>query len=707
MNRTILLSAGLLFTQTGWAQLYNATPNQTQSLHDLVSIELGDGFFSSSGISITIDTPPNTFGQWATVNDWGTFIGIHTHVLPNGNVLSWQGHNDDQAMAMHTGTNAYIWNPTTSLPTLPSFHLSWTNAFCTGHSFLADGQLLVTGGHFGNIYKPGVNGKPPTAWYIQGLNHANTYDFRVPVPVPSASTLPGSTGWHREFDMTRNRWYPTNTTLSNGDVLTTAGETEPVPVLQDDQRFPELWHNGTWTELRGVLRPTSTNVSASGFLPFPTYPWTFAAPNGKVFYAGPDQAIGYIDPAGTSPPLTNGAPNRTGTWTPTGGQNRAYNGSRSQGTAAMFWPGRILLVGGSNGQTVTNTVEVIDLTSGANGNATNSTYLQPVITPAAPMRHARHHVNATLLPDGSVLVTGGSRITTSNDPNQGELEAEIWTPTATPNGPTGPGTWTTVAAMKEARMYHSTAALLPDGRVLSAGGEEVIKYDPFTPNLNNHCTAEIYSPPYLFDAAGNLRVRPTITGAPVHVGYGQPFTITASAGSGTLARATLVRLSSVTHSFNMNQRFLELAATFPNTNSLAVTAPGSGNDCPPGHYLLYVLNSNGTPSLGQVVHIGASACAASPTLSTSTSSGPDACSATATATVSGKSLGTDYRWTINGVPTPAYDGLRTATVTLSPCEPQATLGVSVTPSCGGARVENFVSVSRGFLPSHCPCGPEQ
>lgn len=94
MNRTILLGAVLLFAQPGWAQLYNATPNQTQSLNDATSIELGDGFSSSSEINITIASPLNTVGQWATVANWGTFIGIHTSVLPNGNVLSWQGHND-------------------------------------------------------------------------------------------------------------------------------------------------------------------------------------------------------------------------------------------------------------------------------------------------------------------------------------------------------------------------------------------------------------------------------------------------------------------------------------------------------------------------------------------------------------------------------------------------------------------------------------
>ena len=120
----------------------------------------------------------------------------------------------------------------------------------------------------------------------------------------------------------------------------------------------------------------------------------------------------------------------------------------------------------------------------------------------APMRHARHHLNATLLPDGTVLVTGGSRILSAGNQNMGVLEAKIWTPMPGPDGPTGPGTWTTVAPMAEARMYHATAVLLPDGRVLSAGGEEVIDYDPFVPNNNNH------SPTWVTGSRSTFRPRP-------------------------------------------------------------------------------------------------------------------------------------------------------------------------------------------------------
>ena len=259
--------------------------------------------------------------------------------------------------------------------------------------------------------------------------------------------------------MARYRWYPTNTTLSDGTVLTTSGLTEPIEVLDDTARYLERWQNGTWKRLKTARKD------------LPLYPWMFQAPNGQVFYAGAGNDLAYLNPAGT------------GTWTPTPPvltPPRAF-GERTYGTAAMFWPGRILIAGGCYGRSVTNTAEVLDLVSGASGTATNSSLLLPVVTRAPDMRERRWHANSTILPDGTVLVTGGSRVNGASDRAQGVKDAEIWTPTPGPNGPTGPGTWTTVAPMAEARMYHSTAVLLPDGRVLSAGGEEDIKSPPSGP----------------------------------------------------------------------------------------------------------------------------------------------------------------------------------------------------------------------------------
>ncbi|MDO7850752.1 hypothetical protein [Hymenobacter convexus] len=242
MKNIMLLGCLLSLVQVGNAQvpvdLSSSTNGQSQSLHATNSIELGDGFSSTSEIDISIVAPINTTGQWAAAhwdfqayNNNNVFIGIHTSVLPNGIVLSWQGHNDNQYSTTgspHPGTDMYRWDPSLNQLLTTIFHVDWTNAFCTGHSFLADGKLLVTGGHDRTVLATkDAAGNIIVPEYIKGLNSANTYDYTKNPDAFQPNTAHDPLSWHKERDMIRNRWYPTNTTLNSGAVLTTSGETEP------------------------------------------------------------------------------------------------------------------------------------------------------------------------------------------------------------------------------------------------------------------------------------------------------------------------------------------------------------------------------------------------------------------------------------------------------------------------------------------------
>ena len=186
--------------------------------------------------------------------------------------------------------------------------------------------------------------------------------------------------------------------------------------------------------------------------------------------------------------------------------------------------------------------------------------------------------NATLLADGTVLVTGGSRGT--EDPNTKSTnpayESELWDPAT--------GTWTQMASLTKIRTYHSIALLLPDGRVLSAGGV-------FGTN-----SAEIYSPPYLFRGS-----RPTITSAPAGITYGQSFFV-GTPNATSISQVTFIALGSVTHGFNMGQH-ISRPSFSQATGGLNVTAPSNPNNTPPGYYMLFILNSNGIPSVAKIVQI--------------------------------------------------------------------------------------------------------
>jgi hypothetical protein len=196
-----------------------------------------------------------------------------------------------------------------------------------------------------------------------------------------------------------------------------------------------------------------------------------------------------------------------------------------------------------------------------------------------------------VLADGSVLATGGNSSGASLvDLANGVYAAESWNPAT--------GQWRTLAAMQITRQYHSTALLLPDGRVLSSGGGICGTCDQVGYLGKN---AEIFSPPYLFAADGTLAPRPVIDSAPATSTYGAALDI-ATANPASIRKVALVRLGAVTHSDNMEQRYVPLSFTAGAT-SLSATGPANANIAPPGPYMLFLVDANGVPSVARMISI--------------------------------------------------------------------------------------------------------
>ena len=211
----------------------------------------------------------------------------------------------------------------------------------------------------------------------------------------------------------------------------------------------------------------------------------FLAPNGKVFLAGFPQTSRYLDVSGT------------GTWTTVGDRQVA---DRTLGSAVMYAPGKILYVGG--GDPPTSSAEVIDLNQGS-----------PSWRSVAGMAFARRQLNATILADGQILVTHGTSGAGFNNVAGAVRAAELWNPATE--------SWSTMAEESRPRMYHSTALLLPSGRVLVSGSGEgggVLLE-------NSDFSAQVFTPPYLFKADGTLAVRPSISSAPSRISYGASFSV--------------------------------------------------------------------------------------------------------------------------------------------------------------------------------------
>ena len=244
----------------------------------------------------------------------------------------------------------------------------------------------------------------------------------------------------------------------------------------------------------------------------------------------------------------------------------------------MYRPGKILKTGTSNNPNTAirpsaATAYVLDMTQGS-----------PAWVQVPSMNFARTYHTMVLLPDGNVLVTNGGQTTNVIDAGTAVRQAEMWSP-ATQQ-------FSKLASMVVARLYHSTALLLPDGRVLVSGGGGFSDVNEPTDQLS----AEIYSPPYLFNGA-----RPTISSAPGTIQYATNFTVT-TPDAVQIASAALVRLGAVTHAFDQNQRYVPL--TFQRvTGALTVQSPSSANLAPPGYYMLFIVNSTGVPSVASIIKV--------------------------------------------------------------------------------------------------------
>lgn len=207
---------------------------------------------------------------------------------------------------------------------------------------------------------------------------------------------------------------------------------------------------------------------------------------------------------------------------------------------------------------------------------------QPRWRDAGPMHHRRIHANGVLLPDGNVLVVGGMSGYGAGHAEHGVLSAEMYDPES--------NRWTEMARQKRPRLYHSTALLLPDGRVISMGSNPRAKVI--------EKSAEIYSPPYLFRGD-----RPVITRCPEQLAYRNAFRIGADAPR-QVSQVVLMRPEVLTHVTNTDQRLLELPFRVVSTDRLEVEGPRNPAHMPRGYCLLFLLDRDGVPSEGKFVRLG-------------------------------------------------------------------------------------------------------
>ena len=473
---------------------------------------------------IAIPADANVKGMWSPVYPW-PLISVHSVLLPDGRVMTY----GSDLTGLQTGHANYdIWdsNGAPNAGHLTLDNTSGTDIFCSSQVLLPQsGNVFIAGG---DVWTGTKTTNSPN-------NNSNLYDS-------------ASMSLTRGPNMLRSRWYSSSTTLINGETYIQGGS--------GGADRPEIrGTDGTFRLMSGI------NTSGIGT----SYPRNFVAPDGRVFGYDPGNGQMYwVNPTGTG----------SITLFPTK-FNTAYSGGWHSSTA-MYRPGRILQIGGNS-----NGAYAIDVTGGS-----------PVVAQTQTMSSTRAWVNATVLADGKVVATSGSAV--AGESTGYNNIAEIWNPAT--------GQWLQGAVAQKMRLYHSNALLLPDGSVLVSGGGATSPTATTDPNKNN-LNAEIYYPPYLFTSSGTRAARPVVGNVPTWIDIGKTFSIDVTANAASVSRVTLVKTGSMSHSFNMDQRFLDL--TFNASGShVAVQAPTHAGEAPPGYYLLFVFNQAGVPSVAKIVRMG-------------------------------------------------------------------------------------------------------
>jgi hypothetical protein len=518
----------------------------------------GRGGMTTSGIGgggVQQAAAQSTSGTFVLGPNTGR-ISVHAANLTNGKILYAAGSGFHSTYQK----GPYLWNIFDPATGSITNHTVSEDIFCMGQSVLPNGKVLCAGGT--KEYDVGDN--PDGKW--KGI--ASAYEY-----------TPGSTSLTKIPSMKHGRWYPYCIPLEDGKVLTIGGYDE--------------W--GCYNYLTEIYDPASKTWSIK-YDPASSNTYCVgscnpSAPSGLPCYGGTGKGVapvtiqlypralfmptGLVAVAGQSKTTRTWNP-QTGKWTFAGNLSVA----RSYGNMVLLplnnitsEKGQILVCGGSN-SSAENATKVVQLLT-PNSTTSNTTFTFQTI---ASCNFGRRHAPNAYLPNGKIIFFGGTNF--QNSLSGAYKNAEIFDPVAK--------SWTVVSGMTVPRIYHSTGILLLDGRVWLAG----TSYS----KSNWELRSEFFVPSY-YNAT-----RPTISSSPTVGNYGGTINIP-TPNAADVQKVSLIRLSTFTHGFNSELRFIWLQIKSRGSSSVAVSAPVNAKIAPPGYYMIHVLNSSGVPSKARVIKI--------------------------------------------------------------------------------------------------------
>ncbi|MFI6686895.1 galactose oxidase-like domain-containing protein [Streptomyces sp. NPDC050485] len=356
--------------------------------------------------------------------------------------------------------------------------------------------------------------------------------------------------------MKEARWYPTLTTLQDGRVLAVSGLDDVGAILAGDNE---------------IYDPKTKKWSKGPFRYFPTYPSLFLTRSGKLFYSGANAGYGPAD-KGREPGLWDVEKN---TFTKIGGLNAT---DQLETASSLLLPPAqdqrfMLLGGGGVGESAKSTprTAVVDLKQDS-----------PAFKTGPELPQGTRYLNSVIMPDDSVFTSGGSEDYRGRGASN-ILKAQFYDPKA--------NAFREAADPTVGRNYHSEALLLPDGRVATFGSDSLFGDKDNTKLGKFEQRMEVYTPPYLYR---DKNKRPALGDGPEAAAGDGRATFTSDHPE-RIVKARLMRPSAVTHTTDVEQRSIELGLT-KDQNSVTITVPKDRALVPPGWYMLFVTDQEGTPS---------------------------------------------------------------------------------------------------------------
>jgi hypothetical protein len=539
--------------------------------------------------------PAATDGQWTGLSQTpgdskiiGDGVGVfvtHSTLLHTGCILMWSGDVEENEYVQA----AWLWNPDLPISTATVVPFpAGVDISGSHHVQLSDGRILIVGGSL--EYGDSSSNKDPL-----GTRDICVFD-------PSTNSI------DKLGQLFEARGFPTLVQLGDGSYVVFSGYTDKESVGHELAVSAEVLHLPFDVTTKALYR---TVKLMGGSKVLPPFPGMILAPNGNIFHLGTTwQYDGFnssgnpVDTLVQTSAIQINTNTNSAVWDDT--HPDRLQAHREEGTFILLPPaqdGKILVIGGghiddydtepnktyshSPGATDRRDAEILDTTNPASG------WQHAGI--GGKMHLPRVNCNAVILPNGQVLIIGGTSnfkwqrkdilagIDNGSIPSN---QCELYDPVT--------NTFTLVAALIESRTYHSSALLLQDGRVWVAGG-----VDPeFTVADGNRKTMEFYEPPYCFSP------RPTITNIvnpqqdePIRFVYlGQEFIIQ-TPDAAVIGKAAMIRPCAMTHHTDTQQRYVDLPIIDRGPDWVKVQTPSAehSSTAPEGYYMIWIIDNNNQP----------------------------------------------------------------------------------------------------------------